>query len=107
MTEKDRQKRTPGQIDRMLTLSTSHISEETYRMLQQEINHPTMEGVSVYEKRDAAGDCGLFLYLDSPSNMPDDLKSLFAHAEKHGCTVICLDADGPVIARLAVHIWRN
>lgn len=92
------------EIQGMLTLSTAHISETTAKLLQKEPETDAL-CLSVYEKRSGDESYGWFVYLTGheSKSVPADLASVISLARRNGCSIICLDSDGPVVPSLAVH----
>ncbi len=92
------------EITSILTLSTVHVSEKTREMLDEEPETNTMT-LSVYQK----SDYGWFVYipddvakgLESKDGIPEDLKACVTLAIEHGCSILCLDCDGPELDALA------
>ena len=93
-------------IQKILTLSTAHITEETAAKLEEAaVSDDTinLNGIAVYEK-----DCyGWFLYPISPKTetCPEDLKTILKYAEKYNCSIICLDRDEPKTEELPAYDW--
>ena len=88
------------EIENILTISTSHITEETAAVLEN------MELV-VYKK----GNCGWFIYVDSANaimdTIPNDLKECLGFAKSLRCNILCLDSDGPIVENMGVYSWQN
>ena len=99
--------RTDGEIGRMVTLSTGHITNETAEKLDRDPDTNEI-GLSVYPKADSGENVGWFIYLSEaiPGSCPDDLKTVLEYASKHGCGMVCLDCDGPVIEALPAYDWE-
>lgn len=104
------------EITKMLTLSTAHISQDTAAKLEQESDTNAM-GLTVYEKSGSGASYGWFLYI-SPEHtagyskqavqagtLPSDLASCMALAHDMGCTVLCLDCEGPIVPYLEKFDW--
>ena len=72
------------EIDRMLTLSTAHICQDTAEKMG---NH--LLNLTIYEK----GKYGWIIYVGPKT------------AEKAGCTWLCLDCDGEKIKNLPIYEW--
>lgn len=111
--EKRKQVTVKPEVSKILTVSTAHVTQETYeRLMTDEGQSET--GLSTYVKRDPGSgmDYGLYVYLtqdessDQISEIPDDLLPLIRLAESLGCEIICLDADGPKITGYSVFSWR-
>lgn len=92
-------------IDKILTLSTAHITEEDAKYLGKE------ESFSV-------GDFGfgffMFTYIGRdidelsewcPKQYSIAFKNILKHARKKNCRYICLDCDADVIEDLQVFDW--
>lgn len=92
----------------MLTLSTGHVSEATAEMLEREGDLNAM-GVSVYPKDAGGGEkFGWYVYLPcdcTQAAIPDDLKRCLSKARALGCSVLCLDCDGPEDPELETYDW--
>ena len=87
------------EIDRMLTLSTAHICQDTAEKME---NH--LLDLTIYEK----GKYGWIIYVDpeiAGKKIPQDLSSILKTAEKAGCTWLCLDCDGEKIKNLPTYEW--
>ena len=115
-------------IQKILTISTSHIKPETSFKLAN--NHKTSEiPVTVYSK----GDFGWFIYFSknpaknpakipaknpaknpakSPAknpdikNIPEDLALCINIAIENGCSVLCLDCDGQIIENMPTYFAK-
>lgn len=89
-------------IDKMMTLSTAHISEETAHLLDDE-RAATKWGLIVYNK----SVYGWFLNLgfDELFNIPMDLLKCINYALDHGCSWLCLDRDGDTTLELPTYDW--
>lgn len=90
-------------ISRMLTVSTSHITDYAYEQLTSE-DCP----LAIYKK----GDYGLFIYLPEEldeffQTMPASVTAVMAFAKTNGCNMICFDSDGPVMSKLPVYEWKD
>lgn len=86
------------QIDRMMTVSTAHLSAKTRRVLE----------FSPIEQLPFAGgptDCGWFAYCwdENDDGTPDDIFAAMTFARSHGCEFIRFDRDGPVVDGLPVY----
>lgn len=87
------------EITKMLTVSTGHVTEETFHALEQDgVTNKIM--LPVYSKATPDGDdsFGLYIYITDDcldwDNIPEDLKPLIKLAQEQGCGVLCLDSDG-------------
>lgn len=91
------------EIDRMLTLSTAHISPETVKKLR---NNPETDELcmTVYPK---AG-FGWYVYFSglpqsTIARLPEDLKVCITAAQNMDCAVLCFDCDASPLAYLPVY----
>lgn len=91
-------------IQKILTISTSHIKPETSFKLAN--NHKTSEiPVTVYSK----GDFGWFIYFSKnpdTENMPEDLALCINLAIENECSVLCLDCDGQIIKDMPTYFAK-
>lgn len=85
------------EIDKILTVSSSHISRESYEWLTDQCEKPTCNIMVAYEK----DEYGFILYIckhfhleAEKSDIPDDIYKLIKLAIEHDCTYLCLDVDG-------------
>lgn len=80
------------EIDKMLTLSTAHISPETRKWLDSE-SKTDSSCLTVYKKRGF----GWFIYLpeckSDTNELPDDLLKCCELAADTECLVLCFDSD--------------
>jgi hypothetical protein len=88
------------EIERMLVLSTAHLTELTCNTLL-----PTWEGPA-YEKVAY----GWFVYVNLEfltNDMPEDLKQCTQYAQNPGvsCDWIMFDRDGPTVDELPTYDW--
>lgn len=95
------------EMDKMMTLSTAHISGATATLLQKEPEENNL-CLSVYPKENY----GWFLYIggvpdDQIKKLPDDLRTLCQYAKANDCFVLCLDCDGPILTSLTTYEWDN
>lgn len=96
-------------IEKMLTLSTAHITEETSGKLETEPNTDDMS-LCVYEK----AEYGFFIYIDenvirriadNDNAIPEDLRACLKLAIDNDCKVLCLDCDGIEVDELQTYEW--
>lgn len=97
---------TEHEIDKMLTLSTAHISETTSELLEKDVLDGYFKNISCYKK----GDLGFFVYLLNPDEpldqtIPSDLYACMQYADDLGCTVLCFDRDGDIMSDLKTYEW--
>lgn len=88
-------------IQKMLTVSTSHICERTYNLLKVEPNENNL-CLSVYEK----ADFGFYIPITNQIEMehlPEDLKRLIQLTKDLNCDVLCLDCDAEIIRYLPTY----
>lgn len=95
------------EIDRVMTVSTAHVSPETARAMDDdpEANQITLP---VYRK----GEFGWFVYLNGSSehdvlNLPDDLRACVRLARANDCSILCLDRDAATLRSLPTHSWED
>lgn len=109
------------EIASIMTLSTAHVSVPTIALLQEATRCVNTRlddaGIAVYAKTQACGtpdapsnECyGWFVYLPrvipavSKSDLPADLLGVLQYAQNHGCQVLCLDSDGPIVPTLKTY----
>lgn len=90
------------EIDKMLTLSTAHISEDTANYLDGNVND-----LVVYPK----GKYGWFIYIDvdgieeALNIIPPDLAHIINFARKNGFTILCFDRGGECLNELTQYSW--
>lgn len=94
------------EINKMLTVSTQHISEETADILDKEVAHEVTKWKRlppVFNK----DDYGWFIYCGEieSCSCPADLKAVMDLAVECGCAWLCLDADGHFMKNLDVYSW--
>lgn len=97
-------------ISKMLTVSSAHVSEETFEALSiDELLNEIMLPIYTKNTPDNGSNFGLYIYLDqtclAQGKIPNDLKPLIELALKNKCDVICLDSDGPELENLPLYNW--
>ena len=82
-------------IEKMLVLSTAHITPDTCNGYLRGRDAPC------YPK----GDYGYFVYVedDVPDDLPDDLRACYAFASEHQCDWIMFDCDASPVDGLACY----
>ena len=92
------------EIDKVLTISTAHITETTAEMLKKESTENNMF-LSVYDK----ADYGWFIFIGGEGinyeKMPDDLARCIKLAKFHECNWLCLDCDGMEVEFMETYEW--
>lgn len=101
------------EIEKMLVLSTGHITEETAKRLNEEAEELppfcNIEWGPAFAREE-----GWLFYVpkmaengepDDPEGTPDDLARVFMFAREHGCDWVMLDCDGPQVELLPHHEW--
>ena len=102
------------EITKMLTLSTSHISKETVKLLEH--YDPTSLCLPTYYKKD---NYGWFIFIPDDylhkgkdglitemfPDIPDDLHNCCLKAKGACCNWLCLDCDGQVDDELPTYEW--
>lgn len=107
------------EIEKMLVLSTGHVSEETANRLPR--GHADMAGDDFNESDDipewgpafARAEGWLFRVPRMADNgepddlpgTPEDLARVFMFARENGCDWVMLDCDGPQVNTLPFHEW--
>ena len=76
------------EIEKMITLSTAHLSEQTRQLLNDDETE-----LVIYPKNGY----GWFIYLDKliqqPNKLPKDLQDCIELAQQMNCTILCFDRD--------------
>lgn len=92
-----------GAMEKMLTISTSHVTEETAMLL----NDGQIKNLIIFDK----GDVGWFIFIDDglepelKKDLPKDLLDCFECALMFGCDWLCLDRDADTVSALALYDW--
>lgn len=91
------------EIDKIVTVSTGHVSKETAAML---------EAGTVSTATFAKGEYGWFVYagsydenLPNGDTMPAELGALINLAGRNGCVWLVLDCDGPILEGFPTFDW--
>lgn len=102
-----------AEVNRIITLSTEHLSEGDAEYLELHVD--PIPGISVYLKRDCTTneDYGFFIYLyDITTETEQALRikhpsiwQCINYARAHDALVICLDRDGPNVPTLTSYDW--
>lgn len=91
-------------ITKMVTISTTHISEKTAHLLEVEAKENNL-GICVYNK----ADFGWYITIDDEikrnTDLPKDLYKAIQFASDVGCQTLCLDCDGTVVGFLDKYDW--
>ena len=98
------------EIDKMITISTGHISKHTALALEREVKYCLNEieiPLSIYIK----AEFGWFIFIPDNSEfeegrIPDDLTDCINFAKKHNCKWLCLDCDGLIMSELKTYDWN-
>lgn len=86
------------QIDKMLTISTSHVTSKT---CNEWLGGPD-RSISAYPK----GEYGWFIYTDGDNkDLPNDLLLCVQFAREHGADWLVLDCDGDQVDGLVIFDW--
>lgn len=86
----------------MMTLSTMHIDEESMKFLDS----GDRQALVTYKK----DEFGWFIYLDYDTvdedieYSPKPLQDVLRFAQESNCGLLCLDHDGPVVAKLTIYL---
>ena len=94
------------EIERILVLSTAHISESTADEMNAATASTTRFPVNVYGK----SDFGWFIFVPSsleyPDNrVPEDLQAVLRYARENDCEWIMFDRDADIDGNLQVFDW--
>ena len=97
------------QIDKVLTISSLHITLDTSGKLDVEPAFCPID-LSIFPKRD----WGWWILVEpcivedsDIRTIPEDLMDCIRYAWKHDCTWICLDWDGEIIPELKTYNWEE
>lgn len=93
------------EISRMITMSTGHITKETYDYLENKSSDGY--GLCIYDK----ADFGYFIYMPTNKehdveylkNLPKDLAMIFMFARQNEFDIVCLDCDGQDLDMLPIY----
>jgi hypothetical protein len=94
-------------IQKIITLSTEHIKQETGEFLNEESSFQKEPSITVYKK----DEFGWFVYITVPKlaednhKIPEDLDKCIQYAIKHECMVLCFDCDEPPVYGLPIYKW--
>ncbi len=96
----------PLPIEKMLAISTAHVSEVTSWYLNQWSVSPQVPPVICYPK----GEYGWFVYVSlelvkTDDTFPSDLLVCIKYARSLNCDWIAFDRDATTIAALPVYDW--
>lgn len=92
------------EINKMLTISTRHISMETADFLNAEAEQ-NLISIVVYPK----SKYGWFIPISEAAcnkNIPDDLRQVIQFALDLKCQWLCFDRDGLEVPYLKVYDWN-
>ncbi len=99
------------EIQRVLVLSTAHLTEDTARRFDHDDDdddrNPAASPALVFD----AIDCGYLIWINSDptaeerESIPAELIAAMALGRKYEATYLRFDCDGPVINALPVHEW--
>lgn len=92
------------EIDKMLTLSTGHITEESAILLDRLADGITDNGPITYKKKDYGWFVHIYDILEE-FDIPEDLKKVIEFARRHNCSWLCLDCNGNRVDFLPVYDW--
>lgn len=96
------------EIEKMLTLSTEHITKKSFNWLLKQTTEPSLCELVVYKKDNV----GVFISIDkthhneSKSDIPKDIKNIIKFALENDCLWICLDRDGLTTSSLPTYEWK-
>ena len=96
------------EIEKILTLSTAHITLDTNNMLIRESDPNFCGCLTVYSK----DDYGFFIFVPDMEqleadglNIPNDLMCCMKLASENGCSWLCLDCAGSEAEGLVTYEW--
>ena len=95
------------EIDRIITISSAHVSRETYEWLTEEADKQDAQiPVVVYAK----SAYGFFIYIPKDirskhKDIPADLLDCVLFADRNDCRWLCLDRDGEMSDDLITYNW--
>jgi hypothetical protein len=101
------------EIDKMMTLSMSHITEKTAKEIKDTfgegitLDRLPMMTLPMFEK----DTYGYFIYIGCYEenseyyNVPKDLEQCIRFALEYDCAWLCLDCDGIEISELPAYEW--
>ena len=95
------------EIDKMITISTGHIKEDTALALEREVKYELNKiPLSIYNK----AEFGWFIFVPDKNdfeeeNIPNDLLDCINFAIKHDYNWLCLDCDGLIVPDLKTYDW--
>lgn len=96
------------EIQKMLVLSTAHITPDTAKLLAQEPETDKL-GLAVYEEKTCNESYGWFIGFSGieldPDSIPADLLACINLAKDCECDMLCLDRDGLTTSHLEVFCW--
>ena len=117
----------PPEIDKMMTICTSHLTKETARRLDEDIyDNEDLSELVFYPKislpvnviKEASpleiddGSYGWWIHIPKVSDdfhelesLPEDLFRCVKYAHAHGCAWLCLDRDGATVDGLPEYDW--
>jgi len=103
-----RKSKTNLEIDKMLTLSTAHITKETADLLEREVTYGLNNvDLAIYNK----SEYGWFVFANDSDykledlKIPKDLLDCCILARKNNCKWLCLDCDGLIVPGLKTYDW--
>lgn len=102
------------EISKMLTLCTSHVTDQTLQLLDKDSTDNNFPWLSIYKKEDY----GYFIYIvdkktfckqkaSSPNSLPADLVTVIAFTIEAGCDILCLDSDGEELVCLPHYEYQR
>ena len=95
----------PQEIYKIICLSTAHIPPETSKSIDENLSR------GVWSSTISAFDYGWFVTVPKEekdcwsTKYPYGMQNVLRYANKHDCSYILLDRDGPVEDDLAIYDW--
>lgn len=98
-------------IEKMLTLSTAHVSEDTAALLEDTLQQTLGTAPFICFQKD---DYGWFVHVPADVSMresldtfPEDLRTCMDHARAEGCTWLMFDRDADLVEGLPAYDWEG
>lgn len=91
-------------IQKMLTISTEHITQSTADMLTYD-KDTYQHGLCVYDKEEYGWFIPVWDELLKDYDGPDDLLRCIRYALVNGCQWLCLDCDAETVEDLPTYDW--
>jgi hypothetical protein len=90
------------QMEKMMVLSTAHVTHETRVRLDNE----NFDGLVAYDKAEFGWWIAIVEDELDPTQLPDDLRQVLIYAKKFGCAWVMLDCDADTIDDLPTYFGK-